>query len=160
MRLGHGIDFHRFAEGRTLRLGGVEIPAEQGLLGHSDADVLLHALCDALLGAMALGDIGMHFPDNEEAFHNIDSSELLKQVLSMMDENYRISNVDITLIGEKPRLSAHREKIRTRLSELLSLSHKRINVKATTTEKMGDLGRGEGLGCFCTVLLEEEDELL
>lgn len=147
-RVGTGFDVHRLVEGRKLILGGVEIPYEHGLLGHSDADVLLHALMDALLGAAALGDIGRHFPDTDEKYRGISSMELLAQVKKLLDENfYKIGNADITLIAQKPKISSYTEKMRENIAEILDVDITRINIKGTTTEKLGFTGREEGIAC-------------
>lgn len=154
IRVGQGIDFHVFSPQRKLVLGGIEIDYPLGLLGHSDADVLLHTLCDGILGALGLGDIGQHFSDKDPAFKDVDSGLLLKEVLSWVDrEGYRLQNIDLTLIGEEPKLSPYREEIRKNLAKLCELDLGMINLKATTTEAMGPLGRKEGLGASCVVLL-------
>ena len=154
LRVGNGFDVHRLVAGRKLILCGVEVPFERGLLGHSDADVALHAVADALLGALALGDIGGHFPDNDPRYEGADSGELLKRVLALPEfRAWRISNLDLTIAAEKPKLAPYREAMRRRLAELVSLDSSRISVKATTTEKLGFTGRGEGIAAFCTALL-------
>lgn len=156
MRIGFGYDVHPFEEGRTLVLGGVEIPGHRGLKGHSDADVLLHALTDALYGSLALGDIGSHFPDTDPEYKNADSAVLLSECYSEILENgYKIINADITVVAEKPKLQAHIPAIRKRISELLSCSVIAISVKATTSEKMGFVGREEGIAVHAVVLVEE-----
>lgn len=145
-RVGTGFDVHAFEEGRKLIIGGVEIPYDKGLAGHSDADVLIHALMDALLGAAALGDIGQHFPDTDERYKGISSMELLAHVGKLLDENfYHIGNIDATVIAERPKLGPYREEMRNRISETLGLEKSRISIKATTTEKLGFTGRGEGI---------------
>lgn len=154
MRVGQGIDFHRFAEDRKLILGGVEIAYPLGLLGHSDADVLLHSLCDALLGALGLGDIGEHYSDQDPKWKNLDSKIILQNTLKHVEQRgYVILNMDLTIIGEEPKLLAYKEKIKVNLSKLCGLSREAINIKATTTEKMGPLGNKEGLGAMSIVLL-------
>lgn len=156
MRIGHGYDVHRLTTDRKLILGGVEIPYEYGLLGHSDADVLLHAVSDALLGAAALGDIGKHFPDTDSSFFGIDSRILLCKVVELITQKgYRIGNVDATVIAQKPKLSPYIEQIRKNIADDLNVSVERINVKATTEEKLGFTGSGEGIAAHAVCLLEE-----
>ena len=157
MRIGHGFDAHRFGEGDSVTIGGVSIPHTQGLIAHSDGDVLIHAICDAILGAMALGDIGKHFPDNDPAFKNIDSAELLKSVMqSASDKGYKVGNLDCTVIAQAPRLGAHIPAMQTKLSMLLNVEADAVNVKATTTEKMGYTGRGEGISAHAVVLMQPQ----
>jgi 2-C-methyl-D-erythritol 2,4-cyclodiphosphate synthase len=152
---GIGIDSHRFAPGRRLLLGGVEVPYERGLDGHSDADVLAHAVIDALLGAAGLGDIGEHFPDTDERFRDADSMQLLGiAVTTVIAEGLQIVNVDCTIVMEAPKLGAHRVGIRERLAEVLGLESARVNVKATTGEGMGFVGRGEGVAALAVASLE------
>jgi len=154
MRIGHGFDAHRFGEGDTVTIGGIAIPHSQGLIAHSDGDVLIHAICDAILGAIALGDIGKHFPDNDPAFKNIDSAELLKSVMqSANNKGYVVGNLDCTVIAQAPRLGAHIPAMQTKLSGLLNVEVDAVNVKATTTEKMGYTGRGEGISAHAVVLM-------
>ncbi len=156
MRIGHGYDVHRLVENRKLILGGVDIPYEYGLLGHSDADVLLHAVSDALLGAAALGDIGKHFPDSDPAFSGIDSRILLRNVVKLIyDAGYKISNVDATVIAQKPKLADFIKQMRENIAEDLEISVDRVNVKATTEEKLGFTGAGEGIAAHTVCLLEE-----
>ena len=156
MRIGHGYDVHRLVPGRKLILGGVEIPCEMGLDGHSDADVLTHAIMDALLGAAALGDIGRHFPDHDDQYLGIDSQILLGKVGSMLDEHhYRVGNLDATVIAQRPKLSPYMEQMREKLSQTMGISVDRINLKATTEERLGFTGRGEGISAHCVCLLEE-----
>ena len=156
MRIGHGYDVHRLVPGRKLILGGVEIPCEMGLDGHSDADVLTHAIMDALLGAAALGDIGRHFPDHDDQYLGIDSQILLGKVCSMLDEHhYRVGNLDATVIAQRPKLSPYMEQMREKLSQTMGISVDRINLKATTEERLGFTGRGEGISAHCVCLLEE-----
>ena len=153
-RIGHGFDVHRFRRGRKLILGGVEIPYAFGLAGHSDADVVLHALINALLGAIGKDDIGSHFPDTEPRYRGISSALLLKRVLSMVGrERFRIVNGDITVIAEKPRLAPFAKRIRERLAKLLSVRVSQINLKATTTEGLGWIGQGRGMAAMAVVLL-------
>jgi 2-C-methyl-D-erythritol 2,4-cyclodiphosphate synthase len=153
-RIGTGIDFHQFAEGRDLWIGGVKIPHHQGALGHSDADVLLHAICDALLGALALGDIGKHFPDTDPAFKDADSKILLQRSYQLvMDKGYKVVNIDTTLCLEAPRISPHIQQMQQVISSVLNISTSDISIKATTTEKMGFAGREEGLMAMATALL-------
>jgi len=155
MRVGIGYDVHRLAVGRKLFLGGVHIPFEKGLAGHSDADVLTHAFCDALLGAAGLGDIGRHFPDNDPAYNGISSLILLEKVCRMIDgRGYRIVNADATVFAEAPKLSPYREKIQEKLCQSAGVASGRMNVKATTAEGLGHIGKGEGIGAMCIVLLQ------
>lgn len=155
---GIGYDSHRFAPDRRLILGGVEIPHDQGLHGHSDADVLTHAVIDALLGAAGLGDIGEHFPDSDERWRDADSVELLETVVaSVAEAGLEIVNVDCTVVMEAPRLGSHKQAIRTRLAAVLSLPEGRVNVKATTGEGIGFVGRGEGVAALATVGLSDAD---
>jgi len=157
MRIGHGFDAHRFGEGDSVTIGGIAIPHSQGLIAHSDGDVLIHAICDAILGAMALGDIGKHFPDNDPAFKNIDSAELLKSVMQSADQKgYVVGNLDCTVIAQAPRLGAHISAMQTKLAGLLNVEVDSVNVKATTTEKMGYTGRGEGISAHAVVLMQPQ----
>jgi len=154
LRIGHGFDVHRFKRGRKLMLGGVEIPYALGLAGHSDADVVLHALINALLGAMGKGDIGAHFPDTDPRYKGISSARLLEQVLKMMRrDKFRLVNGDITVIAEKPRLAPFSKKIGAKLSGLLNVPPQRINLKAVTTEGLGWIGAGKGMAATAVVLL-------
>jgi 2-C-methyl-D-erythritol 2,4-cyclodiphosphate synthase len=154
MRIGHGYDVHRFGDGDQVTLGGVSIPHEQGLVAHSDGDVLLHAVCDALLGACALGDIGRHFPDTEAKYAGADSRDLLRQVYALVKaEGYCLGNVDITIIAEAPKMAPHNEAMRIHIAADLESELSQINVKATTTEKLGFTGRKEGIACHAVVLL-------
>jgi len=154
MRIGQGYDVHAFAENRKLILGGVDVPHDVGLAGHSDADVLIHACCDALLGALALGDIGKHFPDTSADFENIDSRILLRHVGSLIKENgYCVANLDSTIIAQRPKLAPYIEIMRKNLAEDLSISIDQVSVKATTTEKLGFEGKGEGIASQAIVLL-------
>ena len=156
MRIGHGYDVHRLVEGRDLILGGVKIDFELGLLGHSDADVLLHAVSDALLGAAGLGDIGRHFPDTDPQYKGADSRVLLRHVVKLVNENgYRISNVDVTMIAQKPKLKDHIPQMVKNIAADLEIPENRVNVKATTEEKLGFTGHLEGLRCHAVCLLEE-----
>jgi 2-C-methyl-D-erythritol 2,4-cyclodiphosphate synthase len=156
-RIGTGYDVHRLVEGRKCIIGGVDIPHEKGLLGHSDADVLLHAIMDAMLGALALGDIGKHFPDNDGAYKNIDSKVLLAKVYQLIKaQGYEIGNIDSTVICEQPRLKDHIDKMRKTIAGILQTDIKNISVKATTTEKLGFEGRGEGISAEAVVLLVKE----
>lgn len=155
-RIGSGIDFHRLAEGRKLWIGGVEIPHYKGSVGHSDADVLLHAICDALLGALCLGDIGLHFPDTSQEYKDIDSKILLERTYSLVSkEGYGIVNIDTTLCLEVPKIKPYVEEMRKTISSILKISVNDISIKATTTEKMGFAGREEGLVAYATVLLNK-----
>jgi 2-C-methyl-D-erythritol 2,4-cyclodiphosphate synthase len=154
MRIGTGYDVHRLTEGRRLILGGVEIPFPRGLLGHSDADVLLHAICDALLGAAALGDIGQHFPDNNQEFKDIDSLILLKRVGDLLDaQGWRIENIDSTLIAQSPRLAPFIQNMTFNIAKVLDIKPGQVSVKATTTEGLGWEGQGEGIAAQAVVLI-------
>lgn len=157
-RTGIGFDVHAFAENRKLIIGGVEIPHDKGLEGHSDADVLIHAICDAMLGALSLGDIGIHFPDTEVKWKNADSSVLLKNVNELIQaKGYEIGNLDCVLAIEKPKISPYVYRMKNRIAEILSVDSDQISIKATTTEKLGFVGRTEGVACFATVLLMQKD---
>ncbi len=154
MRIGHGFDVHAFAMGRSLVLGGVTVPHDRGLLGHSDADVVLHALADALLGAAALGDIGRHFPDTDPAFAGADSRVLLREVVARVSAaGWRPGNVDVTVIAQAPRLAPHIAAMVQNIAADLGIPAGDVNVKATTTEKLGFTGRGEGIACEAVCLL-------
>ena len=156
MRIGHGYDVHRLVEGRDLILGGVKIPYEKGLLGHSDADVLLHAVSDALLGAAGLRDIGYHFPDTDPQYKDADSLELLRIVGQKISAaGYRVSNVDVTMIAQRPKLKEHIPVMMENIAAALGIGADRVNVKATTEEKLGFTGTGEGMSCHAVCLLEE-----
>ncbi len=156
LRIGSGVDYHQLAEGRKLFIGGVEIPHHKGALGHSDADVLLHAICDALLGALALGDIGTHFPDTSAAFKDIDSKILLQQSFDKIREKgYRVVNVDSTLCLQVPKIKPYIGQMQSIIASILELETDAVSVKATTTETMGFVGREEGLVAYATVLLEK-----
>jgi 2-C-methyl-D-erythritol 2,4-cyclodiphosphate synthase len=160
MRIGHGYDAHRFAAGRPLILGGVTIAHDQGLAAHSDGDVLIHALCDALLGAAALGDIGRHFPDTSQDYENIDSRILLCKVVALLHErSWDIGNADITVIAQRPKLAAHISTMRKHLAADLQVDEGQVNIKATTTEGMGFTGRGEGIAAHAVVLLRKHPEV-
>ncbi|WP_275423112.1 MULTISPECIES: 2-C-methyl-D-erythritol 2,4-cyclodiphosphate synthase [unclassified Modicisalibacter] len=157
MRIGHGFDVHRFGDGDHLMIGGVRIPHAQGFVAHSDGDVLLHALCDALLGACALGDIGHHFPDDDPRWAGADSRELLRDVLGhVAAAGYRVGNVDATVIAQAPRLAGHIAAMRETIAGDLGVTRDAVNVKATTTERLGFTGRGEGIAAEAVVLLERE----
>ena len=155
-RIGSGIDFHQLVEGRDLWIGGVKIPHTKGALGHSDADVLLHAICDALLGALCMGDIGVHFPDTSAEFKNIDSKILLKHTYSLIkSEGYKVVNLDTTLTLELPKIKPHVWQMQEVIASILEVTIKDVSIKATTTEKMGFVGREEGLVAYATVLLQK-----
>ena len=157
IRTGFGFDVHAFSEGRKLIIGGIEIPHDKGLLGHSDADVLLHAISDALLGALALGDIGQHFPDTDEKYKNADSSLLLKNVYSLITQKgYFLGNLDAVIAAQKPKLAPYILKMREHIAALLNSGADRISVKATTTEKLGFTGREEGIAAYATVLIQKK----
>lgn len=156
LRIGFGTDFHRLAEGRELWIGGVKIPHHKGALGHSDADVLLHAICDAMLGAACLGDIGVHFPDTAAEFKNIDSKILLKRTNDLMKkEGYSVVNIDSTLCLEAPKIKPYIEEMQNAIAGILEITQNDISIKATTTEKLGFVGREEGLVAYAVVLLEK-----
>lgn len=158
MRIGKGFDVHAFCEGRPLVIGGVTIPHERGLAGHSDADVLLHAICDALLGAAGLGDIGRHFPDTDTRFKGIDSRELLRHVGRLLDDRgMAVENIDATIIAQGPRMAPHIPTMEQRIAADLGIGEDRINVKATTTEKLGFTGRGEGIAAEAVCLLSSAE---
>ena len=155
-RIGSGVDFHQLAEGRELWIGGVKLPHHKGALGHSDADVLLHAICDALLGALALGDIGTHFPDSNMEFRNIDSKILLQKTMSMITaQGYKAVNADCTLCLQEPKIKPFVDEMKTVIAGIMNISNNDISIKATTTEEMGFVGRGEGLMAYATVLLKK-----
>lgn len=157
IRIGHGYDVHKLVEDRKLFLGGVEIPNDLGLLGHSDADVLLHAICDALLGAAALGDIGKHFPDNDNAFKDIDSKILLKRTVDLIAEKgYTVGNIDATVVAQAPKLKLYIEKMRETVAGLCGVDVDDINIKATTEEKLGFTGRLEGISAHAVALIERK----
>jgi 2-C-methyl-D-erythritol 2,4-cyclodiphosphate synthase len=154
-RIGFGVDFHQLAEGRAFVIGGVEVPHNKGAVGHSDADVLLHAICDALLGAANLGDIGVHFPDTDSKYKNIDSKILLKQTLRLIQQkNYQVVNIDSTLCLQEPKIKPYIQQMQKAIAETIGTSEDNISIKATTTEQMGFVGRKEGVVAYATVLLE------
>lgn len=154
IRVGQGYDVHQFAENRELWLGGIKIPYTKGLLGHSDADVLIHAICDALLGAAHLGDIGYHFPDNSDKFKDIDSKILLKKSVELIAEKgYRVGNIDAVVMAQKPKLRPHVQAMEECLARVIGIDADRVSVKATTTEKLGFVGREEGMAAMATVLI-------
>lgn len=156
IRIGHGYDVHAFGGNKPLVLGGVSIPNHIGLLAHSDGDVLLHAVCDSLLGAAGYGDIGKHFPDNDERYSNIDSSKLLSEVVGLISkEGYNVANIDVSVVAETPRMSPHIHLIIAKLAELLLVEKGQVNVKATTTEKLGYIGRKEGIAVHCVCLISK-----
>lgn len=156
MRIGHGYDVHRLVEGRPLILGGVTVPWEKGLDGHSDADVLTHAVMDALLGAAAMGDIGRHFPDNDDSYLGIDSQILLKRVCGLIrEQGYEISNLDATVVAQKPKLMPHIPAMIETLAKNMEIAPDRINLKATTEERLGFTGREEGISAHCVCLIEK-----
>ncbi|MDW0116723.1 2-C-methyl-D-erythritol 2,4-cyclodiphosphate synthase [Sporosarcina thermotolerans] len=156
IRIGQGFDVHKFEEGRPLIIGGITIPHDKGLTGHSDADVLLHTVTDAALGAIGEGDIGRHFPDTDVAFKDADSAVLLQKVWEIVEEKgYRLGNIDCTIIAQRPKMAPHIETIRARIAELLKADITQVNVKATTTEKLGFTGREEGIASMATILLQK-----
>ena len=157
MRIGHGFDVHRFGGEGPCVLGGVAVPHEQGLIAHSDGDVVLHALCDALLGALALGDIGQLYPDNDDKFENIDSRILLRDVYKRVtDMGYVVGNIDITIIAQVPKMLPYEPQMRANIASDLSVDMSQVSVKATTTEKLGFVGRKEGIACEAVVLLDKK----
>ena len=157
LRIGHGYDVHRFCENRKLFLGGIEIEYSKGLLGHSDADVLLHAICDALLGAAALGDIGKHFPDNDNAYRGIDSKILLSKTVELIAEKgYKIGNIDATVVAEEPKLKPYTEKMVNTVASLCKVDISAVNIKATTEEKLGFTGNLEGIAAHAVCLIIKE----
>jgi 2-C-methyl-D-erythritol 2,4-cyclodiphosphate synthase len=157
IRIGQGIDFHRLGKGRELWLGGIKIPSEKGCVAHSDGDVILHALCDALFGAAGLNDIGFHFPDNSEEFRNIDSKILLERCVNKITElGFRVINADCTICLESPKIASHVPLMKKTIAGILKISEECLSVKATTTEKMGFTGRGEGVVAIASALLEKE----
>ena len=156
MRIGSGFDVHAFTEGNAVTLGGIRIAHTHGLLAHSDGDVLIHALCDALLGALALGDIGVHFPPSDAAYKNADSTELLVKCMQMVrDKGYELANADMTLICEQPKINPHVFAMRERLASVMQVSIEQLSIKATTTEQLGFTGRGEGIAAQAVVLLNK-----
>ena len=156
LRIGHGYDVHAFADNRRCIIGGVDIPYEKGLLGHSDADVLLHAISDSLLGAAAMGDIGKHFPDTDPEFEGADSIVLLKFVVKLISEKgYKVNNIDATVIAQAPKMAPHIEQMRRNIADALQVDVDCVNIKATTEEKLGFTGRKEGISAHCVCLLEK-----
>lgn len=155
IRVGHGVDVHRLVEGRQCIIGGVEIAYEKGLLGHSDADVLLHAICDAMLGAAGLGDIGKHFPDTDANYKGADSRNLLRHVVALLkQQGFALSNVDATIIAQAPKMAPHIERMCMNIASDCGVERSQVNVKATTTEKLGFTGRGEGIAAEAVCLIE------
>lgn len=155
VRIGYGYDVHRLVEGRKLMLGGVHVPFERGLDGHSDADVLLHAVCDAILGALALGDIGVHFPDTDSRFKDIASLELLRGVVKLAKEKgYAVGNIDVSLVAERPKIAAYTAKMRENIAHVSGIPSDRVSIKATTAEGLGPIGRGEGIAAHAVVLMK------
>lgn len=154
IRIGQGFDVHEFAEGRPLIIGGIKIPHSKGLIGHSDADVLLHTVTDAALGAIGKGDIGHHFPDTDEAFKDADSALLLQKVWALVEEEgYQLGNIDCTIMAQQPKMAPHIEDIKNRVASLLNAKPEQVNIKATTTEKLGFVGREEGIATLAAILL-------
>ncbi|HET7274331.1 MAG TPA: 2-C-methyl-D-erythritol 2,4-cyclodiphosphate synthase [Longimicrobiaceae bacterium] len=159
MRIGHGYDSHRFGEGRRLVLGGVEIPFERGLVGHSDADAVAHAVTDALLGASGLGDIGRHFPPTDAEWKDADSTRLLARVIELLaGRNYQVVNVDVTVVAEAPRIGPHVAAMQARLSEVIGISPAHISIKGKSNETMGWIGRGEGIAVFAVALIDDLED--
>ena len=157
VRIGHGYDIHRMVEGRRLILGGVKIPFRKGLDGHSDADVLLHAVCDALLGSLSLGDIGMHFPDQDPQYKDISSLKLLRKVHDMViKKGFKLGNIDVTIVAQQPKLSEYISEMCENIAQTLGVNKEAINVKATTTEGLGFVGEGDGIAAHAVALVEEE----
>lgn len=161
MRIGMGYDIHRLTAGRPLILGGVTIPFEKGLLGHSDADVLLHAVCDALLGAAGMGDIGLHFPDSDPRYKNADSLVLLKRVSEKLTENgFSILNVDATVLAEQPKIAPYRTEMQNNIADAVNIAPSQAHVKATTTEGLGNIGSGEAIAAMCVALIKQKNDNL
>lgn len=159
MRIGQGYDVHRFTEGACLVLGGVSIPFHKTFLAHSDGDVLLHALCDALLGACGLGDIGRHFPDTDAKYHKVDSRNLLRHVMTLLQQQgYRVENADMTIVAQAPKLAPYIEQMQQNIAHDLQVDVSQINVKATTTEGLGFAGRQEGVAAYAVVLIDKREE--
>lgn len=159
IRIGHGYDVHALATGLPLRLGGVDIPHIKGFVAHSDGDVLVHAVCDALLGAAALGDIGQHFPDTSPEFKGIDSMELLRRTVALLEnDGYDIGNVDVTVAAQAPKLAPYIKAMRSRLADAMGVGEEKISVKATTTEHLGYVGREEGIEVYAVALIEEHEK--
>lgn len=158
MRIGLGLDAHRFGEGSSIRLGGVDIPFEQGIEAHSDGDVVLHAICDAMLGAASLGDLGGHFPSDDERWRDASSTQMLQRVFDLVSaEKLRVSNLDVTVICQAPRLSTHVDAMQAVIARILDVEPTRVSVKATTTDGLGYTGRGEGIAAHAIVLLTDQD---
>ena len=156
IKVGFGYDVHRLEKGKKLILGGIEIPSEKGAVGHSDADVLIHAICDALLGAANLGDIGQHFPDNDSKYFQIDSCLLLKEVVKLLDQkDFKIGNIDSTVCLQKPKIAAFILSMKSRLAEIIQIPESDISVKATTTEKLGFVGKGRGISAYAVALIQK-----
>ena len=156
IRIGHGYDVHRLENGKKFVIGGIEIDHYKGAVGHSDADIVIHVICDALLGAMSLGDIGSHFPDTDETYKNIDSKILLERVITLVKENnYSIVNVDVTVLLERPKLRNHIDTMRTKLAEIIGTDISQVSIKATTTEGLGFVGREEGIAAHCVCLISQ-----
>ena len=159
MKIGMGYDIHALSEGRKMVLGGIEIPHQKGPVGHSDGDIVLHAICDALLGAMAKGDIGRLFPDNDPEYKDIDSKKLLEEVVAIMkDEGLKVSNIDINVIAEEPKISEYQQDMSKTISEILEISSDNVSIKGKTAEKMGSVGKGEAIEAYAVVLLVEASE--
>ncbi|HET8654255.1 MAG TPA: 2-C-methyl-D-erythritol 2,4-cyclodiphosphate synthase [Longimicrobiaceae bacterium] len=159
MRIGHGYDSHRFAEGRRLVLGGVEIPWDRGLSGHSDADAVAHAVTDALLGAAGLGDIGRHFPPGDDAWKDADSMDLLARALRLIEgEDYQVVNVDVTVVAEAPRIGPHADAMRARLAAVLGIAQEQVSIKGKSNEGLGWIGAGEGLAAFAVALIDRIED--
>ena len=156
IRIGHGYDVHKLENGKKFVIGGIEIDHYKGAVGHSDADIVIHVICDALLGAMSLGDIGSHFPDTDETYKNIDSKILLEKVITLVKKNnYNIINIDVTVLLEKPKLRNHIYKMRTKLAEIIGTNISQVSIKATTTEGLGFVGREEGVAAHCVCLISQ-----
>ena len=156
IRIGHGYDVHKLENGKKFIIGGIEIDHYKGAVGHSDADIVIHVICDALLGAMSLGDIGSHFPDTDETYKNIDSKILLERVITLVKKNnYNIINIDVTVLLEKPKLRNHIDTMRSKLSEIIGTNISQVSIKATTTEGLGFVGREEGVAAHCVCLISQ-----
>ena len=156
IRIGHGYDVHKLENGKKFVIGGIEIDHYKGAVGHSDADIVIHVICDALLGAMSLGDIGSHFPDTDETYKNIDSKILLEKVITLVKKNnYNIINIDVTVLLEKPKLRNHIDTMRSKLAEIIGTNISQVSIKATTTEGLGFVGREEGVAAHCVCLISQ-----
>lgn len=160
MRVGFGYDIHRLVENRPLFLGGVQIEYQKGLLGHSDGDVVLHAICDAILGASGLGDLGEYFPSSDSRYKDVESKNFVRKILELVNKKWSIVNLDATIIAEEPKLKKHMNAIRLSIADLFSLKHDQVNIKSKTNDKLGVIGSGEGIASLAVILIEENNEAL